>query len=63
MYNTLQLNRIEPEIEKILKKNQNGFRKNRSTVSQILTISPILEGVCVKRLWDDTLINRFLQGI
>ena len=28
IYNALQLNRIEPKIEKILKKNQNGFQRN-----------------------------------
>ena len=43
--NALLLNRIELEIEKILCKIQNGFRRNRSTTSQILTISRILEGV------------------
>ena len=30
VYNALLHNRIEPKIEKILKKNQNGFRRNRS---------------------------------
>ena len=34
----------------ILRKNQNGFRRNRSTSSQILTIRRILEGVRVKNL-------------
>ena len=42
----LILNRIEPKIEKILWKNQNGFQRNRSTTSQILTICQIL-----KRCW------------
>ena len=37
------LNRIRPEIDPILRKNQNGFRKNRSTPGQILTIRRILE--------------------
>ena len=40
----------EPKIEKILRKNQNGFRKNRSTTSQILTICRILESVRAKSL-------------
>ena len=35
IYNGLPLNCIEPEIEKILTKNQHGFRRNRSTTSQI----------------------------
>ena len=39
------LNRIRTEIDPILRKNQNGFRKNRSTTGQILTIRRILEGV------------------
>ena len=50
MYNALQRNRIEPKIEKILRKNQNGSRRNRSTTSQILTIRRILEGVRAKNL-------------
>ena len=37
-------------MEKILKKNQNGFRRNRPTTSQILTIRRIIEGVHAKKL-------------
>ena len=44
------LNRIQPEVEKILRRNQNGFRKNRSTVGQILTVRRIIEGVKAKNL-------------
>ena len=44
------LNRIQPEIEKILRRNQNGFRKGRSTVGQILTVRRIIEGVRAKNL-------------
>ena len=47
IYNVLLVKHIEPEIEKILK-NQNDFQRKRST-SQILTIYQIL-GVCVKNL-------------
>ena len=36
IYNALLRNRIEPKIDNILRKNQNGFRRNRSTTSQIL---------------------------
>ena len=50
IYNALLRNRIEPKIDNILRKNQNGFRRNRSTTSQILTISGILEGVRAKNL-------------
>ena len=42
IYNSLQLNCIESENEKILRKNYNGCRKNRSITSQILTICRIL---------------------
>ena len=50
IYNALLRHRIEPKIEKILMKNQNGFRRNRSTTSQILTICRILESVRTKNL-------------
>ena len=50
IYNTLLLNRIQPEIEKVLRRNQNGFRKSRSTVGQILTVRRIIEGVKAKSL-------------
>ena len=50
IYNALQRNCIKPKIDSILKKNQNGFRRNRSTTSQILTIRRILEGVRLKNL-------------
>ena len=49
-YNALQRNRIESKIDNILMKNQNGFRRNRSTTSQILTIRRILEDVYSKNL-------------
>ena len=47
IYNALLLNRKEPKREKILRKNQNGFQRNRSTTSQILTIREIL-GILAK---------------
>ena len=37
------LNRIVPEVDPLLRKNQNGFRRGRSTISQILSIRRILE--------------------
>ena len=48
-YNALIRNRIEPKIDNILRKNQNGFQRNRST-SQFFTIRLILEGVRAKSL-------------
>ena len=50
VYNSMLLNRIQPTMEKILRKNQNGFRKGRSTVGQILTVRRIIEGVRAKNL-------------
>ena len=50
IYNALLQNRKEPKINKILWKNQNGFRRNRSTYSQILTIRRILKSIQAKNL-------------
>ena len=50
IYNVQLQNRIEPKIDNKFRKNQNGFRRNRSTTSQILTIRRILEGVRAKNL-------------
>ena len=61
VYNALIRNSIEPKIEKILRKNQNGFRRNRSTTSQILTIRRILKGVRVKNLGSTLLFVDFSQ--
>ena len=55
IYNALLCNRIEPKIEKILWKNQNGFRRNRSMTSKTLTIRRILEVVRAKTL-EETLL-------
>ena len=41
-------NRSKHKNEKILIKNQNGFRRYQSTTSQCLTIRRIIEGVCAK---------------
>ena len=50
IFNALLRNRIVPQIDKIPTKNQNGFRRNRSTTSQILTIRRIVKGVRAKNL-------------
>ena len=50
IYNQLLLNRIRPHLEKVLRKNQNGFRQNRSTVGQILTIRRLIEEIKKKNL-------------
>ena len=58
---------LKPEIEKILRKNQNSFRRDRSTTSQIRTFRRIL-GVRTKKkktnkLEATNLICISLQGI
>ena len=45
IYNKLILNRLRPKLEPILRKNQNGFRPGRSTLSQILTLRRIIEEI------------------
>ena len=50
IYNALLRNHIEPKIDSILRKNQNGFQRNRFTTSQLLTIHRILEGAQTKNL-------------
>ena len=57
IYNALLRNRIEPKIDNILRKNQNGFRRNRSTTSQILTIRRILEVDRAKNLQATLLLS------
>ena len=62
IYNALLQNRIEPKIDNILRKNQNGFRRNRSTTLQILTIRRILEGVRAKNLQATLLFVDFTKA-
>ena len=62
IYNTLLWNHIEPKIDNILRKNQNGFQRNRSTTSQILTICRILEGVQAKNLQATLLFVNFTKA-
>ena len=56
------LNRIRPEIDPILLKNQNGFRQNRSTRGQILTIRRIIEGVRSRNLHETLLFIDFAKA-
>ena len=62
IYNALLRNRIEPKIDNILRKNQNGFRRNRYTTSQILTIRRILEGVREKNIQATLLFVDFIKA-
>ena len=62
IYNALLRNRIEPKIDNILTKNQNGFQRNRSTTTKILTIRRILEGVQAKNLQATILFVDFTKA-
>ena len=44
-------------------KNQNGFRRNRVTTSQILTICRIIEIILAKKSQSNTIVGRFLLNI
>ena len=50
IYNRMILNRIRSAINPKLRMNQNGFRPGRSTISQILTLRRIIEGVKANNL-------------
>ena len=63
IYNAQLHNYIEPKIDNILRKNQIGFRRNRSTASQILTIRQILEGVRAKSLEATILFIDFTKAL
>ena len=43
--NKMILNRIQPKIDKHLRRNQNGFRPSRSTTAHILALRRLIEGV------------------
>ena len=45
VYKALLHYHIQSEFEKILWKNQNGFQRNQSTISQILTIHQIMKTI------------------
>ena len=45
IYNRMLLNRIRPRIDPKLRTTQNGFRKDRPTAAQILTIRILIEGI------------------
>ena len=62
IYNALQQNRIEAKIDNILRNKQNGFRRNRSTTSQMLAIRRILEGVRAKNIQATLLFVDFTEA-
>ena len=51
-----------PKIDNILRKNQNGFRRNRSTTSQIFSIRRIFEGVRAKNIQATLLFVDFTKA-
>ena len=63
IYNALLCNRIERKTDNILRKNQNSFRRNRSTTWQILTIHRILEGIRAKNLEATILFVNFTKDL
>ena len=56
-------NRIRPEIEKILWRNQNGFCTNRLTTGQLLMIRLILEGVLEKKPARNLIVYWLFKGL
>ena len=61
IYNALLRNHKEPKIEKILRKNQNGFQRNRSRTSQILTVKFLK--VYMQKPRGSNIICQLLQGL
>ena len=49
IYSSLLLNRIAPYIDPILRPNQNGFRKGRSALPQILALRRIIEELKISK--------------
>ena len=45
LINRMLLNRLRPKIDPYLRYNQNGFRPGRSTITQVLALRRIIEGV------------------
>ena len=62
IYNALLRNCIKPKIDNILRKNQNGSRRNRSTTSQILTIVEFLKVFVQKNLEATILFVNFTKA-
>ena len=50
VYNRVILNRIRSKLDPWLRINQNGFREKRTTTSQVLALTRIIEGVKRKHL-------------
>ena len=48
LYNRMLLARIQPHVDEVLSWTQCGFRKSRSTLSNILALRRIIEGIKAK---------------
>lgn len=46
VYNKLILNRLVTPLDPVLRRNQNGFRRGRAMISQILSLRHIIEEMC-----------------
>ena len=45
LYNRMIMNRLRPVLDPLLRTSQNGFRRKRTTVGQIVALKLLLEGV------------------
>ena len=45
LYNRMIMNRLRPVLDPLLRNSQNGFRKKRMAVGQIVALRRLLEGV------------------
>ena len=50
LYNRMIMNRLRPILDPLLRSSQNGFRRKRTTVGQILALRRLLEGVRLNNL-------------
>ena len=49
LFNRILLNRIREPVERLLRSNQSGFRKSRSTMEPILTLRRVIEEISAKK--------------
>lgn len=50
LYNKMLLERLRPLVDEVMRRNQAGFRRGRSTVDQICALRRIFEGVKHKKI-------------
>ena len=59
LYNRLLLDRLVVVLDKLLRINQNGFRSNRSTAQQVLTLRRLIESI--EATQDEKLVLIFID--